>query len=322
MTKLISFEDLAQKYWTEVRVKAVTGGKKLVLTPKESPGLLRELGLLNPDASMNRDQQRKYLQINHFWATLEPALKAISKDWKKLRVLDVGCGSAFLTFLVDWGIRERLKIESSCVGIDSSKKLIEKCHSIAAKTGSTERMTFVQTSISSFDWPATQKVSIGTDQDLSKMSQESLAENQKKNRPHVLLALHACDQATDDAIRLAIKYEVDLVAIAPCCQAELAKVWSEQADSKHPFKPMFSNPHLRRELAAHFTDLMRMLVLRSRGYEVTTTEFTMSHSTPKNTLILAVKRGKYLDSAKAELKALVDHLGGFSTQLVKDLETL
>ncbi|MBT9559007.1 MAG: hypothetical protein IV100_23450 [Myxococcales bacterium] len=74
--------------------------------------------------------------------------------------------------------------------------------------------------------------------------------------------------------------------------------------------PAYQNPHLRRELAAHMTDLLRVLILRGHGYEVTTTEFTMSHATPKNTLIMATRRGNYHRESQAEYGELVRWLGG------------
>ena len=78
----------------------------------------------------------------------------------------------------------------------------------------------------------------------------------------------------------------------------------------NPLKPAYHNPHLRREIAAHMTDLARVLILRGHGYEVTTTEFTMSHATPKNTLIMATRRGNYQKESQAEYADLAAWMGG------------
>jgi hypothetical protein len=153
---------------------------------------------------------------------------------------------------------------------------------------------------------------------LSEFS-EDVSEDSKKSRPHAVVALHACDTATDDAIALGISLQSDFIAVAPCCQAELARQWKDLGDKnpEHPLNPAFKNPHLRRELAAHFTDLARVLILRGHGYEVTTTEFTMSHATPKNTLILAVRRGAFLKEAQIEYNRLKTALGDIEISLAR-----
>jgi hypothetical protein len=134
-------------------------------------------------------------------------------------------------------------------------------------------------------------------------------------------ALHACDTATDDAIAIGVRQKADMIAVAPCCQAELAKKWKQFADIglTNPMRPAFHNPHLRREIAAHITDLMRVLILRGHGYEVTTTEFTMSHATPKNTLILAIRRGNYHIESQKEYHDLVASMGGAEISLATKL---
>ena len=87
---------------------------------------------------------------------------------------------------------------------------------------------------------------------------------------HGVFALHACDTATCDALALGIALRAELIAVAPCCQAELARAWSalDARGDAGAFRPIWGAPHLRRETAAHITDAMRTLLLRSAGYEV------------------------------------------------------
>ena len=130
------------------------------------------------------------------------------------------------------------------------------------------------------------------------------------DRAHAVFALHACDTATDDAIVLGVRFAAELIAVAPCCQAELARGWSELA-SDGAFAPIWRAPHLRRETAAHLTDAMRMLVLRASGYRVTATEFIAAEHTKKNTLIRATMSAAGPDhSARLEYDALVAATGG------------
>src|SRR5690606_35070577 len=109
------------------------------------------------------------------------------------------------------------------------------------------------------------------------------------DRLHAVLALHACDTATDDALALGIRRNADVLAVAPCCQAELAqhfrKPGSAPADS--PLAVILHSPNLRREACAVFTDALRLALVRALGYEATATEFIESSHTPRNRLILA-----------------------------------
>jgi hypothetical protein len=148
---------------------------------------------------------------------------------------------------------------------------------------------------------------------------------------HAVLALHACDTATCDAIALGVERAVDLIAVAPCCQAELARAWAELAaapaapadpapagpaapvtparPAAEAFGPIWRAPHLRRELAAHVTDAMRALLLRAAGYRVTALQFIAAEHTQKNTLLRAL-RGAPEPAARVEYDALVAATGG------------
>ena len=137
-----------------------------------------------------------------------------------------------------------------------------------------------------------------------------------KQRAHVVLALHACDVATDHAIAFGLRCEAELIAVAPCCQAELAREWARLADTGDaPLQPLWSTPHLRREMAATVTDAMRMLLLRAAGYETRVVEFVPSRHTPKNTLIRAVRRRRVDEAALDQYRALRRTTGGVGVSL-------
>ena len=184
--------------------------------------------------------------------------------------------------------------------------LIEKNNKTAIDMGVSDSLKFSASSLDAVNWEA-----------LLTECGEPVEADIKKSRPHAVVALHACDTATDDAAAQGIKLKADFIAVAPCCQAELARKWKEFADTGavSPLKAAFHNPHLRREIAAHMTDLARVLILRGHGYEVTTTEFTMSHATPKNTLIMATRRGNYHKESQSEYAEFVRHLGGAEISL-------
>lgn len=300
-----------QNHWTPERLKKLTSGHKYAVLPTTAPELLRTLGILNADATMSADATRKFIQINHLLGQFRTQLEDLNSRHKSVRILDAGCGSSFLTFLITWAYKYLWDHPAQIVGVDSSKALVEKSQKNANLMGYDDTVTFLQSSIFGFNWNKT----------VMKLPEAATDDDVKAARPHAVVALHACDTATDDALALGIKHKSDFIAVAPCCQAELAKEWKSFADKnvKSPFRPAFHNPHLRREIAAHMTDLMRVLILRSHGYEVTTTEFTLSHATPKNTLILAVRRGNFHDESRQEYQDLVQALNGFQISLAKKI---
>jgi len=280
----------AQTFWTPERTEKITGAKKLLITPREAPELLRTMGLLNADASMSADSVRKYRQINHMLALLTKDLETLAKQFATVRFIDIGCGNSYLTFLVAWFFKEKLRHPFEGVGADSNARVIAESQKRAQELGFQNQLRFVQSSVADVQWEA-------------------------PTRPHFLIALHACDTATDQALAFAVRHKCDFVAVAPCCQAELAQAWKERTKVVTPFAPVFRSHHFRREIAADITDVMRMLLMRSHGYEVTATEFVGTEHTPKNRLLVCTRRGAYLDSAKAEFEQLKEAFAGSSISL-------
>lgn len=271
----------ARAHWTEERTRALTGGKRLAVLPAEAPQLLRALGLLHRDATMPPAQVRKFLQINHVLRVLDSALAELRARHPVLRIVDAGCGRSYLTLLVAWLARERWRHPIELLGVDRNPDVIAECRRRTEIAGLDDVVRFEVASLG--DVPAAEV--------------------------HAVLALHACDTATCDAIALGVARGADLIAVAPCCQAELARAWSALADQPGAFAPIWRAPHLRREFAAHVTDAMRALLLRAAGYRVTPLEFIPAEHTAKNTLLRAVRAAPD-PAARAEYDALVAATGG------------
>jgi hypothetical protein len=125
-------------------------------------------------------------------------------------------------------------------------------------------------------------------------------------RADMVTALHACDTATDDAIRLALRHEAKTIALVPCCQAEVARLLEGQAG---PLRQLWRHPIQRREFGAHVTNVIRGLVLEAHGYKVRVTELTGLEHSLKNELILAERHQARNTQARVELERLVDQLG-------------
>ena len=122
----------------------------------------------------------------------------------------------------------------------------------------------------------------------------------------MVTALHACDTATDDAIRFALKHDAKVVALVPCCQAEVARLLQTEAG---PLRQLWRHPIQRREFGAHVTNVIRGLVLEAHGYKVRVTELTGLEHSMKNELILAERHQRSNAQARAELTRLIGQLG-------------
>ena len=109
-------------------------------------------------------------------------------------------------------------------------------------------------------------------------------------RPDVVLALHACDTATDDALARAVTWDAPLVLAAPCCHHDVA-AQLRRAPTPAPYTLLTRNGILRERFADTLTDAMRASVLRLLGYRVDVIDFVDSKHTPRNTLLRAVRTG-------------------------------
>ncbi len=122
----------------------------------------------------------------------------------------------------------------------------------------------------------------------------------------MLTALHACDTATDDAIALALRHKTRFLVLVPCCQAEVATLLKELP--KNELYPLWRSGIHAREMGSHLTNVLRCLLLESRGYKVTSTEFTGWEHSLKNQLILAEKVHDSYPLAQKQLDELLEKI--------------
>ena len=307
MSKLIldvDFRQRALSHWTSARELKVTGGRKWTLLPSEAPELLRVIGLLNADATMSADAMRKFSQVNHMLTLLLPTLTDLKGRHQVLRVFDAGCGTSALTLILAWLLKVKWGHPCRLIGLDSNPAVIATSRQRAEALGLADVLRFRADRLHP-------TMTMGL---FEEVFPEDPPES-KPSRPHLLLGLHACDTATDMALAMGIIGQVDVMAVAPCCHAELSQVWKELKNPVHPLAPIFAAPNLRRETAAQVTDALRMVLTRSRGYEVTATEFVPSVHTPKNRLLLATRRGRYQKEAAEQYERLKEAAAATSLAL-------
>jgi hypothetical protein len=245
-----------------------------------SVALLKALHILTRQGGLNADSRRKLKQVLHLVQLLRPALEGLleAEGEGDPVIADLGAGKSYLGFIL-YDLVLRPVGKGRVIGIETREDLVEKSRALAAE-GGFARMEFVASPI------ASAFVNDG--------------------RVDMVTALHACDTATDDAINFALRHEANVVALVPCCQAELAR---ELESNKGPLAQLWRHPIQRREFGAHTTNVMRALYLESKGYKVRVTELVGWEHSLKNELILAERHQRSNPMAKAELDRLVEQLG-------------
>ena len=247
-------------------------------SPEKSVALLKALHILTREGGLNADSRRKLKQVLHLTQFLRAPLEALLADAENPVIADLGAGKSYLGFLL-YELILGPAGRGSVVGVEARAELIATSRSLAAESGF-ERMEFLSSPILQASLPG------GT--------------------VDMVTALHACDTATDDAIRFALRHKAKTIALVPCCQAEVAQLLKSE---KGPLHQLWRHPIQRREFGAHITNVIRGLVLEAHGYKVRVTELTGLEHSLKNELIIAERHQQGNAQAKAELERLVDQLG-------------
>ncbi|MCW2759091.1 MAG: hypothetical protein JWO46_2837 [Nocardioidaceae bacterium] len=251
------------------------------LLPEGHPVLVA-LGISDAEGKVLPSRQAKYRQVEEFLRLLEQSVDAALKSGKlrtptaekPLRVVDLGCGNAYLTFAAQAYLAEQ-GIPVTVTGVDTKAQSLSHGEQVATELGYDTR--FVQGGI---------------------------ADAEIDPAPEVVLALHACDTATDDALARAVGWKASLVLAAPCCHHDVA-AQLRRAPTPAPYAMLTRDGILRERLADTLTDGLRAAVLRLEGYRVDVVEFVGSEHTPRHTLIRAVRTGAPpKDDARAELDGL------------------
>lgn len=255
----------------------------------EDDALFAALGLAGKDGRVRPSRQAKYRQIEEFVGLLDAAISDAVTSGKlrrgtpadPLRVVDLGCGNGYLTFAAQRYLATRRELPVRLIGVDVKEQSARHNSAVAAALGLAEGETeFV----------------VGT-----------IGDAVLPERPDVVLALHACDTATDDALARALEWEAPLILAAPCCHHDIA-AQLRKATAPEPYAGIVRDGILRERFADTLTDTLRALLLRSRGYRVEVVEFVDSAHTPRNTLLRAVRTGSPAREAAAAARGEYDEL--------------
>ncbi|MGD9561528.1 MAG: SAM-dependent methyltransferase [Pyrinomonadaceae bacterium] len=236
--------------------------KKTLIDPNAF--YLNALGISNDKGEIKPSQQDKWRQINKFVEILAGLIEASPiKGKHKLRIVDMGSGKGYLTFAAyDHLVNGRSSdtkgsLGIQMTGIEQRRELVDLCNQIAA-AGGFDGLKFVGGKIEDFD-------ASGTD---------------------ILIALHACDTATDDALYKGIAANASIIIAAPCCHKQVRK----QMRPPELLAGILKHGVMLERTAETITDGLRSLLLEREGYSTKLFEFVPTEHTPKNNMLTAVRR--------------------------------
>ena len=253
----------------------------------QSIELLKELHILTRDGKLNQDSRRKLKQVYHLYQFIEPLLAELQTDNADLTLADHGAGKSYLGFIL-YDLFFKSLSAGHIYGIETRPELVEKSRELARRL-EFERMSFLNLSV-----------------------EESIHATALPEHIDIVTALHACDTATDDAIRFALHKQARFIVLVPCCQAEVAGALRRNKNAsfaKTPLSELWRHPIHTREFGSQVTNALRCLLLESQGYQVTVTELVGWEHSMKNELIIA--RDQHRPNAKAaeRLRQLLETLG-------------
>jgi len=254
--------------------------KARLITAAEQP-YLTALRITDKDGVVFKNAQDKYKQINQYVALLDPLIRALPAD-KLKKVVDMGSGKGYLTFALYDYLTNVLKQEVAVTGVEYRQDLVELCNRIAADANFT-RLNFVQGTIEDYQ-----------EKDID-----------------LLIALHACDTATDDAIFKGITAGAELIVVAPCCHKQIRREMEKgKASNELDFLTKYGI-FLERQ-AVMVTDGIRALILEYFGYKTKVFEFIPEANTPKNVLIVGSRiKGQAADQSEIldKIRKTKDYFG-------------
>ncbi|WP_321888851.1 class I SAM-dependent methyltransferase [Paraburkholderia bannensis] len=239
--------------------------KTYEIRPNQSIELLKELHILTRDGKMNQDSRRKLKQVYHLFQFIEPLLKDLKQDGRDVTLVDHGAGKSYLGFILYDLFFKELRDKSHIFGIETRDELVVRSRELAQRLGF-GGMSFLNLSVA-----------------------DSTTSTELPPTVDIVTALHACDTATDDALRFALKKQARYIVVVPCCQAEVAGVLRRNKGKSlgQALTEIWRHPLHTREFGSQITNVLRCLQLEAHGYQVSVTELVGWEHSMKNELIIA-----------------------------------
>ena len=256
--------------------------KNYIIPDGQPCDFLIRLGVMGADGRVFPKHYSKFRQINRFLEIVDDVFPALTDaaetqtSQRPLRIIDFGCGKAYLTFALYYYLRLQKQLAVEITGLDLKADVIAFCSKVAQDLGY-EGLNFLRGDIADYT----------------------------SDRADMVVTLHACDTATDYALINAVSWDTRVILSVPCCQHELFR---QIRNELH--QPLLKHGILKDRLTEYLTDGLRGLKLESRGYDVDMIEFTSLEHTARNIMIRAVKRfdagSARAAKAEAQYRALCD----------------
>ena len=249
--------------------------KQVPLTEFNAAALLRVIGLTDGEGRVRASMRGKYDQVNEFLKAVKETVDA-SAAGESFTVVDCGCGKAYLTLALYCYLTEALKFKwVKVIGIDRRADVIEAARKMAAALDLADKVIFVEADLSSRELqPSTFGLAPAAAVDM-------------------IVSLHACDTATDEALARGVEWKARYILSAPCCQHELQKELAKakadgdkvRAEGRSIFSGLLRQSILRERLCDLLTDSFRAMILRILGFKVQVVEFVSAEATARNLML-------------------------------------
>ena len=256
------------------------------IRPGQSLELLKELHILTREGQLNQDSRRKLKQVYHLYQFIEPLLAEALTSSDTLTLADHGAGKSYLGFIL-YDLFLKSRAAGEIIGIETRGELVAHSRALADRLGFT-RMRFLHLS-----------------------AEDSLTSPELPAQVDIVTALHACNTATDDAIRFAFAKQARAIVLVPCCQAEVAATLRQNKNAsfgKTSLSELWRHPIHTREFGSQVTNALRCLLLEAHGYQVTVTELVGWEHSLKNELIIGKYTGQPRKNALERIADILDAL--------------
>jgi SAM-dependent methyltransferase len=245
--------------------------KKRPLDPAARGAFLQAVGIATAEGVIKPTMQAKFRQISEFLRLLEARLEAGPNDGEKVRVVDFGCGNAYLTFAVRDYLRNVRGRDATVTGVDSDAMAIERHRATCRELG----------------W------------DDMHFEVSTIAGYRADPAPDIVMSLHACDTATDEVLAMAVRGGARLIFAVPCCHHHI-QAQLDPRKATHIVQPVLRFGVMKERLGDILTDTLRAQILGIAGYRVDIVQFVSPEHTTKNLMIVAQKKTGAIDAGLAE----------------------
>lgn len=248
--------------------------KKYIIPDHVPCDFLIRLGVMDKKGQVLQKHYAKFRQINRFLEIVSDVLDYLPAKTTPLRIVDFGCGKAYLTFALYYYLNLKLEKDVEIIGLDLKEDVIDFCNQVADDLNY-KGLHFLKGDIAAYS---------------------------EQGKADMVVTLHACDTATDFALIKAVGWDASVILSVPCCQHELFNQISNELHT-----PILKHGILNERFCSILTDGLRGLKMEEQGYDVSMIEFTSLEHTSKNIMLRAVKTGRKSTAAGEEYRRLKEY---------------